>query len=256
MFVTVIIPTYNRVGMVCRAIDSVLNQSHEDFELLVIDDGSQDETSRILSYYKDERLSVIPVSHGGVARARNIGAHLAHAEWLALLDSDDLWLRHKLKEQIYYHQQHPEILISQTDDFWIRNGKFMNKHKKHTIFAGDLFAASVVRCMISSSSVMLHRSVLAEAGGWDETFPACEDYDLWLRVTARHKVGLVDKVVASKFGGHPDQLSQMPVLDRYRLRALEKIRASGILNQMQLDCVEKEIVVKRMIVERDKNTNF
>lgn len=251
MFVSVIIPTHNRPGATCRAVDSVLHQSHADFELIVVDDGSTDDTLRWLNSFSDPRMQVMPVSHGGVARARNIGVNLAHADWICLLDSDDLWWRHKLREQIVYHQQQPEYRISQTDDMWIRRGRFLNKHQKHLPFAGDLFAASLERCMISSSSVMLHRSLLDEAGGWDESLPVCEDYDMWLRITARHPVGFVDKVLSTKFGGHADQLSQrFAVMDQYRIRALTKILQSDILSPVQQSLAIAERERKEKIVKK------
>ena len=89
---------------------------------------------------------------------------------------------------------------------------------------GDIFGISLERCMISPSAVMIHRALFEEMGGFDETLPVCEDYDLWLRITARHKVGLIKEKLVVKNGGHSDQLSRKYWgMDRFRIQALEKI---------------------------------
>ena len=253
MTLSIIIPTHNRLGMVLRAVDSVLNQSFKDFELLVVDDGSTDSTDFFLKHINDPRLHYFKTSHRGVAHARNFGVKHSQHEWICFLDSDDVWRRHKLSEQIRFHITRPEVLISQTDDMWVRQGKRVNKMSKHTFRKGDLFQQSLGLCLICCSSVMIKKSLFDEMGGFDETLPTCEDYDLWLRITARHEVGFVRKPLVTKFGGHPDQLSKkFLIMDQYRVLSLEKILRSGILTPQQEQWAHEELVHKKEIIEKGK----
>ncbi|MDP2045612.1 MAG: glycosyltransferase, partial [Deltaproteobacteria bacterium] len=220
--VSVIIPTYNRAGLVRLAVASVKAQTFRDFEIVVVDDGGTDGTHEALA--ADRELRVRRHSHRqGVAAARNLGVAAARGEWLAFLDSDDLWLPDKLARQMSFLEGRPELLICQTDETWVRRGVRVNKPAAHRKVAGQIFLPSLGRCMISPSAVMLHRRLLEAHGGFDETLPAAEDYDLWLRLTWRYEVGLVDEPLVIKRGGHPDQLSRQWGLDRFRIRALAKL---------------------------------
>jgi len=265
MLVSIIIPTYNRAGKLLRAVDSVLRQSYKDIELIVVDDGSTDDTEFWIQKYRDARLKYFkvpplpnPLPRGergflgisGVARARNYGVKVARAEWVCFLDSDDLWRRHKLSEQLRFHDQHRDILISQTDDVWIRSSKRVNKKKIHQIREGHIFEDSLRLCLICCSSVMIQRKLFNDLGGFDEELVTCEDYDLWLRVLANNPVGFIKKELVTKFGGHEDQLSKKyPMMDKYRVYALEKLLKSEMLNTCQMDFVYKEISYKRAILE-------
>lgn len=249
MLVSVVIPTRDRVGPLLRAVDSVLRQSFTDFELIIVDDGSSDATKKFVRGYRDPRLRYFKRPRAGVAAARNFGAGEARGEWLAFLDSDDVWRRHKLSEQIRYHAANLGILISQTEDVWIRDSVRVNKMKKHMARAGDIFKESLKLCLICCSSVMMKKSLFVETGGFDETLPTCEDYDLWLRITAGHPVGFVAKPLVTKFGGHADQLSKkFPVMDSYRILALEKLLGSGVLSEEQEAWAQEEREKKHAIV--------
>lgn len=249
--ISIIIPTHNRLGPLLRAVDSVLNQSFREFELIVVDDGSQDATLEFLSRYDDSRLRVFSVPHGGVARARNFGVSQARHDWLCFLDSDDVWRRHKLSEQVRYHHRNPERVLSQTDDVWIRNSVRVNKMKKHQVREGDIFAPSLKLCLICCSSVMMKKSIFDAVGGFDESLETCEDYDLWLRLTCQYPVGFVAKPLVTKFGGHADQLSKkFPMMDRYRIFALEKLLQSGLLNEAQTEVTRAELEWKKTILRR------
>jgi glycosyltransferase involved in cell wall biosynthesis len=220
--VSVIIPTYNRAWILQEAVESVLDQDFEGFELIVVDDGSTDETAAILDGYGD-RLTVIHSSNRGVSAARNTGIRAAAGRLIAFLDSDDLWLPGKLAEQVTYLEDHPRRMICQSEEIWIRNGVRVNPARRHRKPSGDIFEPSLERCLVSPSAVMLRRSLLDEVGLFDEQLPACEDYDLWLRVACRWPVDRLDRPRVVKRGGHPDQLSRQPCLDKYRIRSLVKI---------------------------------
>jgi glycosyltransferase involved in cell wall biosynthesis len=220
--VSIIVPTYNRAALVPEAVASVEAQTFRDFEILVVDDGSTDATLKALAPWAGVRV-LRRRSRGGVAAARNLGVAAARGEWLAFLDSDDLWLPEKLARQMAYLEERPGLLLCQTDETWVRNGVRVNKPASHRKVAGQIFLPSLSHCMVSPSAVVLHRRLLSEHGGFDEDLPAAEDYDLWLRLTRHYDVGLVDEPLIIKRGGHADQLSGQWGIDRFRIRALSKL---------------------------------
>ena len=231
-FVSVILPTYNRYAFVGQAIDSVLNQTYTDYELIVVDDGSTDNTPALLDQYGD-RINVIRQENRGVSAARNSGIRSASGNAIALLDSDDYWLPTKLEAQVAFFEAHPDALICQTEELWFRNGKRVNPKKRHRKPSGMIFEKSLPLCLVSPSAVMIRQSLLDQVGLFDETLPACEDYDLWLRIAWRYPVYLIDTPLIVKQGGHADQLSGMPELDKYRIQALLKILKHDGLSEKQ-----------------------
>jgi len=239
--ISVIIPTFNRAAWVREAIDSVLAQTFQDFELIVVDDGSTDTTGEGLIPYGD-RLSTIYQTRQGVSAARNRGLEMAAGEWLAFLDSDDLWLPQKLETQVDFLNRNPQAEICQTDEIWIRHGRRVNPREKHRKPSGDIFAPSLTLCLVSPSAVMLKKSLLKEVGFFDRSLPACEDYDLWLRISCRKPVFLIEEPLVVKRGGHPDQLSRcLPSLDRYRIQSLGKLLDSGLLSPHQYGLAWQEL---------------
>jgi glycosyltransferase involved in cell wall biosynthesis len=222
--VSVIIPTYNRAPMLEEAIGSVLKQDFADFEVVVVDDGSEDDTPQRITAYPGIRI--VTQSHRGVSAARNAGIRASCGDLVAFLDSDDLWFTEKLSCQVAFFNANPQALICQTEEIWIRNGVRVNPGKRHQKTSGMIFERSVALCLVSPSAVMLRRSLLEVVGLFDEKMPACEDYDLWLRVSCRFPIHLIDTPLVIKRGGHPDQLSKQRRLDRYRIYALTKILKS------------------------------
>ena len=230
--VSVVIPTYNRAAMVVEAVESVLAQEGVDFQLIVIDDGSTDDTqshldrfSSAVHYHRQPR--------SGVSASRNRGVTLSRAPLIAFLDSDDLWLPGKLKVQTRFMAEHPEVMISQTEEIWVRKGRRLNPKIRHRKPSGDIFRRSLELCLVSPSAVMIRRELFDRVGCFDETLPMAEDYDLWLRVAAGYPVYLLPQPLVLKRGGHPDQLSATPGIDRYRIMALENLLRSGRLSPEQ-----------------------
>jgi glycosyltransferase involved in cell wall biosynthesis len=227
--VSVIIPTYNRQEELIRAVDSVLNQTYQQTEIIVVDDGSSVKAGEILKKIDALNLKIIYQENKGPAAARNRGVEESSSEWLAFLDSDDFWRREKLMKQVEFHRENPGIVISQTDEEWIRKGNRVNPKKYHLKQDGDIFDISLKRCMISPSAVMVNRNLFEEIGGFDENLTVCEDYDLWLRITARKNVGFIQEKLVVKTGGHADQLSKkFWGMDRFRIQALEKILSTDL----------------------------
>jgi glycosyltransferase involved in cell wall biosynthesis len=230
--VSVILPAFNRAWSLKSAIDSILAQDDANLEAIVVDDGSTDQTPALLSAYGDH-IRVIHQPNRGVSAARNAGIRAATGSLIALLDSDDSWLPGKIKAQVDFFAAHPDALICQTEETWIRNGVRVNPGRRHKKHRGMIFERSLPLCLISPSAVMLRRELLDEVGLFDERLPACEDYDLWLRITWKYPVYLIDEPLITKHGGHADQLSAMPQLDRYRIQAIVKILRQGVLSADQ-----------------------
>jgi len=229
MDISVIIPTHNRAELLPRALDSVLEQTRPPDEIIVVDDGSDDGTDELVRrQYPSVRY--LHQRNRGVSAARNRGIAAAGGEWIALLDSDDSWLPGKLAAQRQALTEQPDHRICHTEEIWIRNGKRVNAMKKHAKGGGHIYRRCLPLCVISPSSVLLHRGLLMETGDFDESLPACEDYDLWLRICAREPVLFVEEPQIVKYGGHEDQLSRRHWgMDRFRIQALEKILETGNL---------------------------
>lgn len=249
--VSVIIPTFNRARLLPRAIKSVLCQTLRDFECIVVDDGSTDRTDELpVLKNADSRIRYVKLPENrGVSAARNTGVDATSARLLAFLDSDDEWLPHKIEKQVRWLERNRDFSIVQTREIWIRNGKRVNAPKTHEKFMGDLFDASLGRCMITPSSVLLTRALFKECGGFNESLPACEDYDLWLKITCRYPVGLVDEYLLTRYGGHADQLSSaVPVLDRFRIQGLIDLLAAGCLSAEQTRLARENLLKRARIV--------
>jgi glycosyltransferase involved in cell wall biosynthesis len=243
--VSVVIPTYDRIETLPRSLDSVINQTFSDWELIVVDDGSTDGTDEmILRDYPAVRLH--RQENTGVSAARNAGVALASGEWIAFLDSDDAWLPEKLERQLSVLANEPELRLSHTNEIWIRNGRRVNQPKEYAKAGGHLYRQCLPLCCICPSSALIRRDLFDEIGGFDEAFLVCEDYDLWLRITAREPVHYLDEALVRKYGGHEDQLSTTVWgLDRYRIRALEKILSEKILSTKD-QLLTKETLIRKL----------
>lgn len=246
--VSVIIPTYNRAHVLERAIQSVLGQTYSGFELIVVDDGSTDGTTELLTDYQD-RLTVLVQDNLGVSAARNAGIGRSQGELIAFLDSDDEWLPDKLMRQVACYSVEKPMYVCHTEEIWQRDGKIVPQKKIHRKQGGSFFDRALQRCLISPSSVMLSRDLLDAVGWFDEELPAAEDYDLWLRITAFHTVDFVSEPLVVKHGGGSDQLSVVtPAIDRYRIRAIQKILDVPELKDRDRECAVGELVRKCGIV--------
>jgi len=244
--ISVVIPTYNRAGLLKKAVDSVLGQTFRDFELIVVDDGSDDGKGDLLAAYGG-RLCALRQENRGHSAARNRGIAAARGEWIAFLDSDDWWDARKLTIQLGEMERNPDYPVSHTQEVWYRRGKFLAQKKIHRKPNGYIFEKCLSLCCVSVSTAIIRRSLLIEIGGFDEGFPCCGDYDLWVRLSAQHPFLLVDEPLTLKDGGRPDQVSfQRRVgMDKYRIAALEKILIRpGCLSAEQRDLALREIEKK------------
>ena len=208
-------------------MDSVFNQSILPRQVIVVDDGSTDDTAEALESEYGDSIDLFSQPHSGVSRARNRGISESHHDWIAFLDSDDEWCSHKLERQAEFLSQNPQYQICHCDEIWIRRNVRVNPKKYHEKSGGWIFSRCLPLCVISPSAVGINRSVFADVGMFDELMPVCEDYDLWLRISAKYPVGYIDEKLVIKHGGHDDQLSQAyPAMDRFRIDALLKLLTS------------------------------
>ena len=242
MDISVVIPVYNRPKMLLRAVESVLNQTFENFELIVVDDGSSLDLSLVREKIISSGHTWLQQAHAGVSAARNRGVRKSKARFISFLDSDDEWLADKLRIQFQYHLDNPQFQISQCNERWIKNEKVISKKKIHKVPYGDAFLKSVKMCCISPSSVMLTRKLYDEHGGFDEKLVVCEDYDLWLKITSDNLVGRIEDELVVKYGGHDFQLSSSQVaIDRFRVFSLLRLLCDHPLTNPQKEIVRKEL---------------
>lgn len=246
--VSVIIPTFNRPALLKKAIESVLSQTYQNFELIVIDDGSVDDTAEIIHAF-GQRIVCIRQDNKGPAAARNAGIKRSTRPFVAFLDSDDWWDKDKLAMQTREMKRDPAYLISHTQEIWYRNGRLLNQKRKHEKFHGYIFDKCLPLCVVSMSTAMVRRGLFDEVGMFDETMPCCEDYDFWLRASIKHKFFLIDRPLTLKDGGRPDQLSYIHRIgiDKYRIQAITKIINSGTLDHTQKSLAFCELQKKCLI---------
>ncbi len=244
--VSVIIPTFNRAWTLKNAVDSVLAQDYKPIEIIVIDDGSTDNTKELLEEYRD-KIQVLTQPNKGVSGARNKGIKNSKGEFIALLDSDDAWEKNKISYQVDFFEKNPHALICQTEEIWIRNGRRVNPRKKHKKPSGMIFKASLDLCLVSPSAVMMRKKLFDLKGYFNEEFPVCEDYDLWLRIGAEHPVFLIDIPGTIKSGGHKDQLSAFHSQDKYRIASIINLIQGKTLSLDQEKAASKVLKEKCFI---------
>lgn len=244
--VSVILPTYNRAWALETAIDSVLSQDYPNIELVVVDDGSQDNTQALLKEYHN-KIIILFQENSGVSAARNLGIKKSNGEFIALLDSDDAWDSRKISCQIEFFMANPKALICQTEEIWIRNHKRVNPKIKHKKPFGMIFEPSLHLCLVSPSAVMMKKQIFDLKGYFNEDFIVCEDYDLWLRIALNIPVFLIDKPYTIKNGGHGDQLSSLHSQDKYRIRSLKDLLASNTLTHDQV-LKTKKVLKKKCLI--------
>ena len=194
-FFSVVIPTYNRSSLVERAIKSVLSQSFVDFEIIVVDDGSTDDTSSRVNSFHDPRIKYVQNRRSkGACGARNTGVAAASAEWIAFLDDDDEWLSDKLRYQFDLIKVSDKSIGLVSTDYAVYKGpgeklRIVKNQSSGWVQAEDLMEHRI-GCL---SSTCVRKQILQKIGGFDETFPACQDRDLWVRVAQVSQFATVNR---------------------------------------------------------------
>lgn len=256
--ISVIIPTYNRGYTILRAVESVLNQTCSDLEVLVIDDGSVDGTAGILGRIRDDRLQYIALeSNKGVANARNVGAGLAKGEWIAFQDSDDSWRENKLEKQMAYADAHPEYaMIYGMYLAKLQDGRQILSPTEPwpEIMEGNMLNTLLVRNVIGAPTMCIRREAFMESGGFDITYRSLEDWEYAIRFARRHSIGFVPEVlmdvymqpdgISSKAGSYFEsrcrmlsafrtELLQEGLFDAVVMDILNRAKSAGVLEGVQ-----------------------
>ena len=228
MNISVVIPTYNRVELLKRSIDSVINQTIKPFEIIIVDDGSNDGTEAMVKK-KYDSLKLIKQKNKGASAARNTGIKASSGEWICFLDSDDEWKNDKLEKQITFVANNSDYKFFHSNEIWIKNGKRINQKKKHKKYGGDIFKKCLDMCRISPSSVLINKNIFEEIGFFNENLVVCEDYELWLRICDQYKVFFIDEPLIIKYGGHQGQLSySIDSIEFHRIKALEYLLSTSL----------------------------
>ena len=243
MKISVVIPTFNRANFILKAIHSIKEQSIPVNEIIVVDDGSTDNTKEVL---QDLDIVYIYQKNSGVSGARNTGIKCAKNNWIAFLDSDDTWHETKIEKQVEFHKSNLNILLSHTNELWKRGEKIINQKKHQQKPSGFCFLENLEACKIGPSTVMIHKDIFSEIGLFDEDLIVCEDYDLWLRISKEFEIGYLKEKLITKYAGHENQLSFTTfAIDQYRIQALEKHLESDYKDDVQKELIKKiELILK------------
>jgi glycosyltransferase involved in cell wall biosynthesis len=244
-------------------VDSVLDQTFTDLDLWIVDDGSTDGTAdwvqnEILAQQREITTHYLRSQNKGVSHARNLALKASSGEWVAFLDSDDEWLPNKIAQQMIVAEQNPELKLLHGEEIWIRNGVRVNPMKKHQKSGGRIFDRCIKLCCISPSTAMVRREIFEEVGFFNEDFPVCEDYDMWLRICEKYEVGFVENPIIKKYGGHEDQLSRKYIaMDYYRIKSLSQFTQSSEISEdeksLLLDTLSKKCEILLRGFKRHNN---
>lgn len=233
--VSAIIPVYNRPHLLAEALNSIRDQTFSEWEAIIVDDGSNDgETAKTANSFveKDNRFALLSLHHSGFpGKARNAGASVACGEYIAFLDSDDLWLPRKLERQLSSIEKSGDVW-GHTREEWHRGERVISQKNEHHKRCGDIFADSLKKCIIGPSTTMIKRRILIGSGGFPEDIEVAEDYEFWLRLTAVYEIDYIDEPLTVKRAGNWDQLSmRYDYIEPFRINALERLLAEDILSE-------------------------
>ncbi len=229
--ISVVIPVYNRFTLLCEAVESVLAQQYRDFELIIVDDGSDDfpSSGSLPPIFSDKRIFLQHIRHCGMpGKVRNTGVAAAGGGYVAFLDSDDLWLPEKLLRQQQLLTEKDALTLLHTREVWLRNDCVVSQRKMRHRHSGDIFSDALQKCIIGPSTVILKRSLFLELGGFREDMEIAEDYEFWLRWCALEPVDYLDEPLVIKRAGRWDQLSEKyGQIEKFRIDGLHRLVAGN-----------------------------
>ena len=190
--ISVIIPIYNGEKTIRETIDSVLNQTLQNFELIIINDGSNDSTLEIVSTISDSRLKVFSYPNAGISTSRNRGISHSIGEYISFIDADDLWTPDKLEAQLKALQENPESAVAYSWTNYIdESGQSLDRGSYMTV-NGDVYAKLLLIDFVGSgSNPLIRRHALIEVGGFDESLSTSADWDMWLRLAVHYHFAAV-----------------------------------------------------------------
>jgi glycosyltransferase involved in cell wall biosynthesis len=227
--VSVIIPAYNRYHTLKRAITSILNQTYKDIEIIIVDDGSDDETKKIQDEFD---ILYLRQKNRGVSSARNKGIKVSKGEWIAFLDSDDEWYKEKLQKQMEFFKNNPHIKVCHTGEKWIRDAKEVKYPKRLKKPSGWCFEDNLQTCKIAASSIIIKKEVFEKVGYFDEEKRVCEDYDMWLRISKEYKIGLLEEKLITKHYSNDGLSKSIKFIDLHHINSLLKFKEDAKVRQV------------------------
>jgi spore maturation protein CgeB len=214
--VSVLMCVYNQEQYISQAVESILSQTYSDFELIIIDDGSQDRTGQILDSYKDNRLKIIHQVNQGVPRSRNRLLKLSRGEYVAIHDGDDISGKERLEVQVKFLDEHPEIsVVGSFIEFIDEKGLPVDEDVIRVVEPSEIKRTLErgVNCMMHGS-VMFRRGILDVVGGYDERFRYAHDYEFWLRVSEHFKLANIPQILY-KLRSHSNKISRVHAMDQH-----------------------------------------
>lgn len=265
--ISVIIPTYNRAEKIRKSIESVLQQTYTDLEIIVVDDGSEDDTREVVETIQDRRIQYVRLAFNqGAAAARNEGVRLANYPLIAFQDSDDIWRPEKLERQIAYWTEHPYYAMVYCP--YLKHHITAEEHqgdfqkiaeKNRMVFEGDIFLPLLIRNSIGTPSMLLRKECFQKVGGFDTELRSLEDWDFAIRFSEKYAIGYINEIlvdvypsegsVSSGVGAYYDSRCRM--IAKYK----DKMEENGVLDLILGDLLcraEKrgvlEIVKKMLLV--------
>ena len=244
--ISVIIPTYNRADTILRSVHSVLNQTYENIELLIIDDGSTDNTRELIGQIEDSRIRYISLdTNSGASNARNIGADYAKGEWIAFQDSDDAWKPDKLVKQIAYSLEHPEYHLIYTSYIAHLTDQdiYFPTHPLPAAMEGQMFDVLLLRNVIGAPTMLIKRDAFLQSGGFDTAYQSLEDWEFVIRFSKHNLIGylpeylmdvyMLDGGISSRAGAYYDSRCRM--LAEYKNEMLER----NLFNTIVMDILTR-----------------
>lgn len=256
--VSVIIPTYNREKEIERSVRSVLSQTYENLEVIIVDDGSTDHTEAVIHSIGDPRIRFVrQEQNGGASAARNVGVEYADADVIAFQDSDDVWRKDKLQKQMDFLNEHPEYsLVYSSYCLHRAEGSSVEVPFADTIgnLDGDIFSTLLLNNTIGAPTILMRKADFLNLGGFDITLNCLEDWDFVLRLAQNHLIGYINEVLVDAYqldGGISSDpgafyQSRCLMIVRYKKELLErnlfdsavstllvKAQKSGVLNEVQ-----------------------
>ncbi len=257
--ISVIIPRHERPLLTEEALQSVINQSYRPLEILIGDDGSSALSRQRLNDFVNALPPQTGLSfklpqwpHCGCPGAvRNRCAEMAQGQWLAFLDSDDLWLPQKLEKQYSLHAADQNLLFSHTREEWRRNGRLVSQKGQKHLREGNIFSHALTKCIIGPSTVMMSRQLYMDTGGFRNDMEIAEDYEYWLRITSHCPVGYLNEALTVKRAGHGEQLSEKyGHIEIFRIRGLKTLVEQGFFDAIRQKEAKAELARKCLVYSR------
>lgn len=264
--VSIIIPTYNREKTILRAVQSVLEQTYTNLEVLIIDDGSTDGTADIINNIKDDRIKYIVLEqNGGPSNARNVGVQIAEGEWIAFQDSDDCWHKNKLEKQIEYIERNPQyslIYCMSMNYFLNGNTLIVPPAPLPDVMEGKMLHTLLQRNVVDTPTMFMKRECFLTVGGFDVRYKALEDWEFMIRFAKAYEIGYIPEVLMDSYmlndgvssnlgayyegrckmlGQYKTEMTQEGVFENVMQDILERAQGAGIL-----DFVKKMMMIYLM----------